>query len=127
LNYKKKCEIFLKCFCYVSKIVVNSKILIISVAPIRVIFQNSVTFVCLSFFRNHLNYVFLACTQLIISGKSVSQCASYSLIFSPLHSIINKEQHEKHLCNQSGHYRKYKMLNRQSACPAIDMKVGALL
>ena len=32
------------CFCDVSKIVVNSKILIISGAPIRVIFQNSVTY-----------------------------------------------------------------------------------
>jgi len=43
LKYKKKCEIFLKCFCDVKKIVVNSKILIISGTPIRVIFQNSVT------------------------------------------------------------------------------------
>ena len=32
------------CFCDVSKIVANSKILIISGAPIRVIFQNSVTY-----------------------------------------------------------------------------------
>ena len=45
------------------------------------------------FERDHHNY-FLACTQLIISGKSVSQYASYSLIFSPLLSIINGEQHE---------------------------------
>ena len=44
LNYKKKCEIFLKCFRDVSKIEVNSKILIISGTPIRVIFQNSVTY-----------------------------------------------------------------------------------
>ena len=33
------------CFCDVSRIVANSKILIISGAPIRMIFQNSVTFV----------------------------------------------------------------------------------
>ena len=39
----------------------------------------------------------LACTQMLITGKSVSQYASYSLIFNPSHSIINGEQHEKHL------------------------------
>jgi len=44
LNYKEKCRNIKNVFCDVSKIVVNSKILIVSGAPIRVIFQNSVTF-----------------------------------------------------------------------------------
>jgi len=42
---RKSVEIFKMCFCDVSKIVVNSKILIVSGTPIRVIFQNSVTFI----------------------------------------------------------------------------------
>ena len=41
---RKSVEIFKICFCDVSKIVVNSKILIISGTPIRVIFQNLVTY-----------------------------------------------------------------------------------
>ena len=47
LNYKKKkCRnTYLNVFCDVSKIVANSKILITSGAPIRVIFQNSVTYI----------------------------------------------------------------------------------
>jgi len=43
LKYKKKCRNILNVLCDVSKIVVNSKIPIVSGTPIRVIFQNSVT------------------------------------------------------------------------------------
>ena len=43
----------------------------------------------------------------LISGKPVSQYALYSLIFSPLRSIVNREQHEKYPYNQSSHNRKY--------------------
>ena len=60
--------------------------------------------------------------QLLIGGKSVSQqYTSYSLIFSPLHSIINKEQHKKLLCNQASYYGKYGMFNCQSisSLPAV--------
>ena len=32
--------------------------------------------------------------QLLLSRKFVTQHASYSLIFNPLHRAINKEQHE---------------------------------
>jgi len=49
-------------------------------------------FVC--FLKDYHN-CFFACAQLIISGKPVSQYASYSLIFSPLRSVINGEQHER--------------------------------
>ena len=63
-------------------------------------------------------------TQLIISGKSVSQCTSYSLIFSLLNSIINREQHENHLYNQSNHYECL-MVNVHT--PVIDIKVGMSL
>jgi len=37
-------------------------------------------------------------------GAPISQHASYSAMFCPLHSNISKEQHEKHLCNPSSHY-----------------------
>ena len=43
LNYKEKYRNTQNVFCDVSKIVVNSKILIVLGTPIRVIFQNSVT------------------------------------------------------------------------------------
>jgi len=59
-----------------------------------------------SLFGDYHNY-FSVHAQLLISGKSISQYASYSLIFSPLHSIANEEQHKNHLYNQSSHYRKY--------------------
>ena len=42
--------------------------------------------------------------QRLIIGKPISQYASYSAMFCPLHSSIGKEQHEKHLCNPSSHY-----------------------
>ena len=62
------------------------------------------------FLKDWYNY-FLAHAQLSISGKSVGQYVLYSLIFSPLRSIINGEQHKKYLYNQSSHYGKYKMLD----------------
>ena len=34
----------------------------------------------------------------------ISQCGSYSALFGPLHSSINKEQHENNPCNPSSHY-----------------------
>jgi len=62
-----------------------------------------------------LLYLFVSFTIIIswrapsnlISGKPVSQYALYSLIFSPLRSVINWEQHEKYPYNQSSHTRKY--------------------
>jgi len=45
--------------------------------------------------------------QGLIIGTPISQYTSYSAMFCPLHSNISKEQHEKHLCNPSSHYRKY--------------------
>ena len=49
----------------------------------------------------------MADAQLLNSGKLIGLYTSYSLIFNPLHSIINREQHGKHLYKQSSHYRKY--------------------
>ena len=54
----------------------------------------------------------------LFSGKSVSQYASYSLIFSPLRSVINREQHKKHLYNQSSYYGKYGIYDHHSAHPS---------
>ena len=66
--------------------------------------------------------------QILISGKSVSQqYVLYPLIFSSLHMVINGEWHEKHLYNQASHYGKYRMLNHQSVCPIINIKVGVSL
>ena len=63
---------------------------------------------------------------LLISGKSISQYASYSAHY--IHRIINREQHEKYLYNQSSHYRKYKMHNHLSVCPiAVNLRVGVSL
>jgi len=39
-------------------------------------------------------------SQRLIIGNPVSQYASYSAMFCPLHSNIGKEQHEKHVCIQ---------------------------
>ena len=63
----------------------------------------------LFFLRDHHNY-FLVRPQLTINGKSISQYALYSLIFSPLHSI-------KGISTITGHYGKYRILDCQSKCP----------
>ena len=42
--------------------------------------------------------------QGLIIGTPISQYASYSAMFCPLHGNISKEQHEKHPCNPSSHY-----------------------
>ena len=51
--------------------------------------------------------------QILIIGKPISQYASYSAMFCPLHSNIGKKQHEKHLCNPSSHYGKYGEYTRE--------------
>ena len=45
------------------------------------------------------NLTYLVCPKLSISGKSVTAMLHVSPIFSPLHNVINGEQHDKHLCN----------------------------
>ena len=77
--------------------------------------------VCL-LFKNYHNY-FLACAQLLISGKLDSQYTLYSLIFFLLHSVINREQHEKYLYNQSSHYTRYRLLIVK-ACLIYQFKSG---
>ena len=64
----------------------------------------------------------------LISGKLFSQYALYSLIFSPLRSIINREQHKKYPYNQSSHNRKYMECLIVKACASfINFKVGVSL
>ena len=56
----------------------------------------------------NMENVLVKCTpQRLITGKCISQCASYSAMFCPLYSNISKEQYEKHLCNPSNLYGKY--------------------
>ena len=64
----------------------------------------------------------------LISGKPISQYALYSLIFSPLRSVINREQHEKHPYNQSSHKRKYTECSIVKVRASfINFKVGVSL
>ena len=53
-------------------------------------------------------------------GKPISQYASYSAMFCLLHSNIGKEQHEKHLCNPSSHYGKYREYTREMRTPYLN-------
>ena len=48
-------------------------------------------------------------TQIIVRKVKYPLCfiVSYCM-FNPLHSIINQELFEKHLCNQSSHYEKHR-------------------
>ena len=64
-------------------------LLFITMIPI----DHKITYTYLFAFFERSTY-FLARAHPIISEKSVRQYASYSLIFSPSHSIMNTEQHE---------------------------------
>ena len=82
--------------------------------------------------QNDHDNSFLMHAQLLISRKtnrqSIRQYTSYSSVLSPLHCVINGEQHEKHLCNQSSHYGKYGIFNHQSTCSSYQSKrYGVLL
>ena len=46
-----------------------------------------------------------ASASMVNFGKLISQYALYAAMFCPLHSSISIEQHKKHLCNPSSHYR----------------------
>jgi len=57
----------------------------------------------------------------LIIGKTIRQYASYSaMFFFPLYKNINKQQHEKHLCNLSSHYGKYGEYTREMCAPYLD-------
>ena len=56
-------------------------------------------------------------SQGLTIGKPISQYASYSAMFCPLHSNISKEQHEKHLCYPSSHYEKYRRFTSETRAP----------
>jgi len=62
--------------------------------PIEYKITNFSLYLLVCFLKDYHNY-FFAHAQLIISRKPVSYYASYSLIFSPLRSVINGEQHKK--------------------------------
>ena len=55
--------------------------------------------------------------QGLIIGTPISQYASYSAMFCPLHSNISKERHEKYLCNPSSHYKKHREYARETCAP----------
>jgi len=74
---RKSVEIFKMCFCDVSKILVNLKILITSGSPIRVIFQNSVTN-----YEINLHSMILYCSYLVYCF----QIHELIIVFSLLHN-----------------------------------------
>ena len=92
----------------------------INVVPIDCKITNFSIYLFVCFLRDYHNY-FLAPAQLIGSRKSVSQYTFYSLILSPLLSVITREQHEKHFYNQSGYYGIYGIFNVQSTCPSYHI------
>ena len=51
---------------------------------------------------------------------------SHSLFFSPLRSVINREQHENHLNNQTSHCKKIRNADHQSAHPSYWYKSGCV-
>jgi len=86
-------------------------LLFIYMIPIDCKITNFSLYLFVSFLKDFHNY-FLACAYShLISGKPNSQYALYSLIFSPLRSVINREQHKKYPYHQSNHNRKYTSLS----------------
>jgi len=75
--------------------------------------------------ENTKNVLMKCVPQRLIIGKPISQYASYSAMFCPLYSNISKEQHEKHHCNPSSHYRKYGEYTRETA-PHISIHENSL-
>ena len=59
-------------------------------------------------------------SQGLIIGLPISQYTSYSAMFCLLHSNISKEQHGKHLCSSSNHYRKYGKYTHETWAPYLD-------
>ena len=102
-------------------------LLFIYVIPIDCKIANFSLYLFASFLKDYHNYSWRAPSYLI-SGKRNSQYALYSLIFSPLRSVINREQHEKYPYNQSSHNRKYTECSIVKAHASfINFKVGVSL
>ena len=59
--------------------------------------------------------------QGLIIVTPTSQYTSYSAMFRPLHSNVSKERHEKHVCNSSSHYRKYRKFTHET-CAHISIR-----
>ena len=57
---------------------------------------------------------FHSAPQGLVIGTPKSRYASYSAM---LHSNTSKEQREKHFCNPSSHYEKYKKIHLWHSCP----------
>ena len=54
------------------------------------------------------------------NGRSVN-CSSCYVQGVTLNSIINEEQHKKHLCQQSSHYEKYKKTHLLKQAPQLSV------
>ena len=82
-------------------------LLFIYMIPIGCKITNFSLYLFVSFFLKITIINFWHAPSYLISGKPDSQYALYSLIFRLLHSVINREEHEKYPYNQSSHNRKY--------------------
>jgi len=70
--------------------------------------------------RKYREYTCETHTPRLIIGKPVSQYASYSAMFCPLHSNLDKEQHDKYLCNPTSHYSNYGEYTRETHAPYLN-------
>ena len=90
--------------------------------------------VCLLFWKYN-NFGWLICAYICFKRKNgwhvpqgliirapISHYSLCSAMFCPLHSNKSKDkvQYEKHLCNPSSHYRKYKEYARETCTPYLD-------
>ena len=80
-------------------------------------------YTCLFAFLKSLK-LFLGTHPINNSGKSISQYALYSLIFSQSRSVINREQHKKNLYNQTTIAENTECTIVKVPTPVIDTKVG---
>jgi len=96
--------------------------------PIDCKITNFSLYLFVSFLKDYHNYISWRALNYLISGKPNSQYVLYSLIFSPLRSVISREQHEKYPYNQSSHNRKYTEYSIVKAHASfIDFKAGMSL
>jgi len=70
--------------------------------------------------ENTENVLVKRASQRLIIGKPITQYASYSVMFCPLHSNISKDQYEKHLCNLSSLYGKYGEYTHETCAPYLN-------
>ena len=75
---------------------------------------------CLLFWEITIIISWLSPNYLLVENLLASTLRIH--LISANYTVKNREQHEKHLYNQSSPYRKYGMLDHQSVCPSYWYK-----